>query len=428
MARYSTLNRIARIAEDQWGLITRRQAEGAGVSQATLQRLATTGILDRVAHGVYRLTGAPPPDHLDLRAAWLQLAAEVPAWERTPQQGVVSHRSAAALYGLGHLPPDRHEFTLPERRQSRRPDVRLHHRTVRPDEWIVLHGMPVTRPSRIAADLLDDKEDPEAVSPGAFRRALTDKLRVLAAGSRWTLQQLQRQMAYDRLLERLYLVDEGWIIKGATALLARDIGVRGTIDIDLYRDVAGEISEADLRQAAALDIGDWFRFEIGPPRPLADTSGVRLPVKALVGNTEWSAFHADLVGEDIRMTGDPEGVPPLARVVMPDLDIHGLMLELIAAERPDTVGGVPTMLIAMLDHPGFAATDLSSIRQLLTGGAVVPPALVGRVEAAFGAPLSIVAHALGPDPRRRASRPVTAAILVSAIAASTATPAPKVSL
>jgi hypothetical protein len=64
-------------------------------------------------------------------------------------------------------------------------------------------------------------------SPGAFRRALTDKLRVLAAGSRWTLQQLQRQMAaYDRLLERLYLVDEGWIVKGATALLARDIGVR----------------------------------------------------------------------------------------------------------------------------------------------------------------------------------------------------------
>jgi len=64
-------------------------------------------------------------------------------------------------------------------------------------------------------------------SPGAFRLALTDKLRDLATRSRWTLQQLQRQMAYDRLLERLYLVDEGWIIKGATALLARGIGVRG---------------------------------------------------------------------------------------------------------------------------------------------------------------------------------------------------------
>ncbi|MGH3256319.1 MAG: type IV toxin-antitoxin system AbiEi family antitoxin domain-containing protein [Streptosporangiaceae bacterium] len=185
MTRYSTLSRIARIAEDQWGLITRRQAEGAGVSQATLQRLAKAGVLDRVAHGVYRLTGAPPPDYLDLRAAWLQLAPEVPAWERTPEQGVVSHRSAAVLYGLGHLPADRHEFTLPERRQSRRSDVRLHHRAVRPDEWIVVHGMPVTRPSRIAADLLDDKEDPEAVAqviadalrsvhdyPGTFADAL----------------------------------------------------------------------------------------------------------------------------------------------------------------------------------------------------------------------------------------------------------------
>ena len=56
-------------------------------------------------------------------------------------------------------------------------------------------------------------------SPVAFRRALTDKLKELAAASRWTLQQLQRQMAYDRLLERLYLADGGWIVKGAVALL-----------------------------------------------------------------------------------------------------------------------------------------------------------------------------------------------------------------
>ena len=160
-------------------------------------------------------------------------------------------------------------------------------------------------------------------SPGAFRRALTDKLRDLATRSRWTLQQLQRQMAYDRLLERLYLVDEGWIIKGATALLARDIGVRGTLDIDLYREVAREIAGADLREAAALDLGDWFRFQVGAPRPLADTGGVRLPVKAFVGNTEWAAFHVDLVGEDLRMTGAPEDVPPLARVVMPDVEQHG---------------------------------------------------------------------------------------------------------
>jgi predicted transcriptional regulator of viral defense system len=164
VALYSTLSRLSQIAEDQWGLVTRRQAELAGVSQATLQRLATSGILERIAHGVYRLTGAPTPDHLDLRAAWLQLAPEVPAWQRTPDQGVVSHRSAAALCGLGHLPAERHDFILPGRRQSRRPDVRLHQRPLRQDEWIQLHGLPVTRPSRTAADLLGDKEDPEAVA------------------------------------------------------------------------------------------------------------------------------------------------------------------------------------------------------------------------------------------------------------------------
>ncbi len=185
VARYSTLSRLSQIAEDQWGLITRRQAELAGVSQATIQRLATKGVLERVAHGVYRLTGAPTPDHLDLRAAWLQLAPEVPAWERTPEQGIVSHRSAAALYGLGHLPAERHDFTLPARRQSRRPDVHFHQRALRQGEWTSLHGMPTTRPARIAADLLDDNEDPEAVAhvvadairsvydyPGTFADAL----------------------------------------------------------------------------------------------------------------------------------------------------------------------------------------------------------------------------------------------------------------
>jgi Transcriptional regulator, AbiEi antitoxin len=164
MARYSTLNRVAGIAAEQWGLVTRRQAELAGVSPATLQRLASGGVLERVAHGVYQLAGAPTPDHRELTAAWLQLAPETPAWRRAPEQGVISHRSAAAAYGLGHLPADTHDFTLPTRRQSRRPDVRLHQRPLRREEWEPLRGLPVTRPSRLAADLLDDNEDAEAVA------------------------------------------------------------------------------------------------------------------------------------------------------------------------------------------------------------------------------------------------------------------------
>jgi len=77
-------------------------------------------------------------------------------------------------------------------------------------------------------------------------------------------------------------------------------------------------------------------------------------------------------------------------LILPPYFDPGLMLELVAAERPAVLLGAPTMFIMMLDHPDLAATDISSVRQLLTGGAVVPPALAGRVEAEFGAPLSIV--------------------------------------
>lgn len=185
MAR-STISRLSAIAADQWGLLTRREAEDAGVPRATLDRLlGDDDLVERVAHGIYRLKVAPAPDHLALRAAWLQLAPETPAWERRPEQGVVSHRSAAALYGMGDLPADRHEFTLPTRRQSRRSDVRLHQRRLEDREWIWLRGLPVTRPARIADDLLRDNEGPEAVAqitadairavfdyPGSFAEAL----------------------------------------------------------------------------------------------------------------------------------------------------------------------------------------------------------------------------------------------------------------
>ncbi len=171
-----TVSRLASVAEDQWGLVTRRQAEAAGVSRATLARaMAPGGVLERVAHGVYRLVGAPVPDHVELRAAWLQLAPEVPVWDRGGAVGaslgrvgagdgaVVSHRSAAALFGLGHLPADVHEFTVAGRRQTRRPDVRLHVRRLGDDERVVVAGLPVTSPARIAADLLAEREDPESV-------------------------------------------------------------------------------------------------------------------------------------------------------------------------------------------------------------------------------------------------------------------------
>jgi hypothetical protein len=130
----------------------------------TLARLAKHGVAERVAHGVYRLRGAPVDEPPGLRAAWLQLAPDTMAWNRTPEQGVLCRWSAAAIYGLGYRSADIHQFSVPARRQTRRADVRLHRSILSDHDCARVGGLPATRPSRIAADLLEDGEAPEAVA------------------------------------------------------------------------------------------------------------------------------------------------------------------------------------------------------------------------------------------------------------------------
>lgn len=155
--------------------------------------------------------------------------------------------------------------------------------------------------------------------PQAFRRALTERLRTLARERpNAQLQDLQRQFAYDRLLSRIFMTDpHRWVLKGATALLARLEGVaRHTRDIDLYCQ-SGELAEAEaiLRDCAAVDLGDWFRFELAPGRLIAaqGAEASRVPVVAYVGTTPFANFHVDLVTE-LTMTGTPEDVPPLVPI------------------------------------------------------------------------------------------------------------------
>jgi len=160
------MQRVAELSEEQWGLVTRRQTQRLGVGWTSLSRLVDAGLLERVDRGVYRIRGAFAPDHLALRATWLQFEPDTPAWERfdDPNVAVVSHSSAAALYGVGDLRADVHEFTVPVRRQSRRPDIRIHRGTVEDSDRLVLHGLPATRAGRMIADLLADHVDPTAVA------------------------------------------------------------------------------------------------------------------------------------------------------------------------------------------------------------------------------------------------------------------------
>ncbi len=65
-------------------------------------------------------------------------------------------------------------------------------------------------------------------------------------------------------------------------------------------------------------------------------------------------------------------------------------LQVISSERCTTFGGVPTMLLAMLQHPDFASFDLASLRSVVSGGAPVPVYLMEQVKERMGADVAIV--------------------------------------
>ena len=161
--------------------------------------------------------------------------------------------------------------------------------------------------------------EPRYGTPLALRRGVTDHLRKLVEerpGER--LNDLLRQFAYDRLLARVFSAEpDRWVLKGAAAMLARLPQARHSKDIDLYSQ-DGDLAQAEqaLREVAALDLGDYFRFELGPAGSLRQgVTAVRVPITAYLGPTEFASFQADLVA-GLSMTGSVEQVGALI-----DLDI-----------------------------------------------------------------------------------------------------------
>jgi fatty-acyl-CoA synthase len=77
-------------------------------------------------------------------------------------------------------------------------------------------------------------------------------------------------------------------------------------------------------------------------------------------------------------------------LVLPSAFDPALQLRLLEEEQGQSMIGVPTMLIAMLDAKEFPAADLSGLRRVVSGGAVIPAELVRRIERETPALVSIV--------------------------------------
>ncbi|WP_017538055.1 type IV toxin-antitoxin system AbiEi family antitoxin domain-containing protein [Nocardiopsis halophila] len=162
MRREDAAKVLAEYATDQWGLVTAAQAKQAGVSGVTLLRLVEAEVVERVGRGVYLVLGAAPPQHLDVKVAWLRLDPARPAWERTSPGdygGIVSHASACLVHDLGDIPTGEVELSVERRRSTRESGVRLRVRPVAAEDVTVIDGLPVTRAERTIADLLEARTD-----------------------------------------------------------------------------------------------------------------------------------------------------------------------------------------------------------------------------------------------------------------------------
>ncbi|MEE4154992.1 MAG: AMP-binding protein [Erythrobacter sp.] len=62
----------------------------------------------------------------------------------------------------------------------------------------------------------------------------------------------------------------------------------------------------------------------------------------------------------------------------------------IEREQPEVLGGVPTMLFAIIEAARATGTDVSGVEAVVAGGAMVPPELNRAAQATFGVPIIIV--------------------------------------
>jgi very-short-patch-repair endonuclease len=146
---------LQRLAAEQHGIITRAQLLNAGVGSKHIDRWLQTGRLIRIHQGVYALGHLPPSPHAKTMAAVLACG----------RAAVLSHRSAAQLYGLIRYSGP---IEITARTRRRRPGVIVHQSKLT-DADVTRHwGIPTTTPARTLTDLA------HTLSHASLTRAVND--------------------------------------------------------------------------------------------------------------------------------------------------------------------------------------------------------------------------------------------------------------
>jgi very-short-patch-repair endonuclease len=134
---------IARIADRQYGLVTLEQLRGLGISRSAVYQRARGGRLHRVHEGIY--------------AVGYSLLTREGRWMAAVLAGgsdaVLSHRSAAALWGIAAVNRDSVDVTAPNRRGRHPSGIDAHRYSLPGSDWTTVRGIPCTTVERTLLDL-----------------------------------------------------------------------------------------------------------------------------------------------------------------------------------------------------------------------------------------------------------------------------------
>lgn len=135
---------LADLAKRQHGVVSIRQLTGSlGYSRRSVSRAAAAGRLHRVHRGVYAV------GHTRLTQQGRCLAAVLACG----RGALLSHRSAAWLWGLSKTSPAPFEVTTPVRRKPRPPIVLHYAGELAPEDRALREGIPVTSIARTLLDM-----------------------------------------------------------------------------------------------------------------------------------------------------------------------------------------------------------------------------------------------------------------------------------
>ena len=139
--------KISQLAEGQQGYATRQQLLALGVSGDSIRRRVEAGEWIARYAGVYAIGHRSPGPIASAAVAVLACG----------EDALLSHDSAAALWGLGRW-PTRHEVIAPHKR--RRKGIVSHRSTTLYAHDVTVHyGIPVTSPVRTICDIAPRRTD-----------------------------------------------------------------------------------------------------------------------------------------------------------------------------------------------------------------------------------------------------------------------------